>query len=642
MVLDHFDGVGACDAPPVSNASIGGEIRGKSPRASRQALDVLTAAAWLALATGYCGSTFWLIKQHVFQSLVCLNSDYWWMSPAFQLALFSVPACLLAVVAWRRPRWDVLIVSVTTLSLLSWLNLLLLAPPIHVWAWILAACGLATVSGRLFQKCRGGCLTVMRWSLAPMLGVLIVAPLVQTALERSRERAVLAALPPPPARAPNILLIVLDAVRADALELYGADREVAPHLAALARQGVTFEQAWSTAPWTLPSQAGMFTGCLPDDLSADWLSALDDTQPTLAEALTAGGWQCGGFVGNTHYCSTETGLARGFSHYEDYRHSLTDFALCTALGRRWLLSAWSVDLGMHDRPARKRAAEVSEGLKSWLARREDRPYFAFLNYFEAHEPYVPLPGYETRKLSSRDEALLIRHWWWLSKEEVTSDQIALLRGAYEDCIRGLDAHVGQLLQDLERSGDLENTIIVITADHGEHFGGHDLFLHGNSLYQPLIHVPLIVVWKGRIPSGVRVEAPVSLAGLPNTLMELIGVERRFPGNSWAAHWSPEGPGLQQPEVIAAEIGSQPGHPPCHGHSPIARGPMQCLRKGNIKYIRNGDGGEELYDLGGDPTERVNLAQDADHHEMLLEMRSHWEKHRGIPPRFDLPRTLARQ
>jgi arylsulfatase A-like enzyme len=382
----------------------------------------------------------------------------------------------------------------------------------------------------------------------------------------------------------------------------------------------------------------MFTGRFPSELSADWLQPLDDSPPTLAEALAARGWITGGFVGNTRYCSAETGLARGFSHYEDYRLTAGEVALCTAIGRKCLLSALAVDCGVVDWPARKKAAEVSGGFGQWLKQRQGRPYFAFLNFYDAHDPYIASPGYRTCVPASRDDAHLLTHWWCAPKYNLSESQLKLLETSYEDCIRGLDAHVGKMLAQLRQRGELDNTIIIITADHGEHFGDHNLYLHGNSLYEPLLRVPLIVVWPGKIPANVRVKTPVSLAGLPNTLQELTGGQGKFPGGSFA-QFLKSGPRVasasQDAEFVAAELPSQAAHPPCHGHSPVAHGAMQCLRSGSLKYIRWGKF-EELYDLDRDPHELEDLTQRPDYAGKLARLRAEWQSRYAQRPATGRP------
>src|SRR5262249_1413595 len=139
-----------------------------------------------------------------------------------------------------------------------------------------------------------------------------------TAVSVSPGRSSLGRRPAPPRGAKNVLLIVLDTVRAQSLSLYGYSRDTTPNLRRIAARGVRFDQALSTAPWTAPSHASMFTGRWPHELSIGWSRPLDATHPTLAEFLSARGYKTAGFVANTTYCSYETGLDRGFARYDDY------------------------------------------------------------------------------------------------------------------------------------------------------------------------------------------------------------------------------------------------------------------------------------------------------------------------------------
>ncbi len=583
--------------------------------------DVMLITIWLALVTGGAEGLYWLARQQLAGAMVFIHPGFLWMSPLAQLAIFILPGLGLTAIAWYSNSARILPFSVTFLSLIGWLNgVQLLFPQLHFWAWIILACGLATATGRLFQRYAGTCVTVIRRTTSWLILFFVLIALGQGVSAWHRENSAVAALPSRPASAPNVLLIVLDTVRADALRAVGSNRELAPNLAKISERGVVCETAWSTAPWTLPSQAGMFTGRLPHELSSDWLSKLDATYPTLAEELSARGWLTGGFVGNTRYCSAETGLGRGFTHYEGYRLSWADLALCTALGRKLLCSSLPVQIGLCDWPARKRAPEVNASFLTWLDRRQGRPFFAFLNYWDVHDPYFAPSGFRTHMSADLRDTLLLRNWWWGDKQQLSRDQIGKLREAYEDCIRGLDHHIGQLFEELERRGELENTLLIITSDHGEHFAEHELFLHGNSLYEPLLHVPLILVWPDKIPAGRRVDAPVSLQGLPNTVLELLGQQGDFPGRSWLHHWTEQPTNALETESLFAEIGSQAAYPPCHGRSPVAAGAMQCVRVGMMKYIHNGDGVEELYDLASDPQEQDNLAQDPHHRQLLLRMR----------------------
>ncbi len=607
------------DCPPSDQVDQASESKPRhaNPSPVGSFKSILWISAWMALVTGGVEGAYWLFRQQVFGEMLFMHPNFLWMGPLTHLVVFLLPGIGLAAISRKTGSPTVLPVAVALLSLIAALDLLLiLMRGLHFWGWMLLACGLAATAARLFEKYTKQCVLLAQRTTPWLIFLLLAIGLSQEGLSRYREASAVATVPHSAKGAPNVLLVVLDTLRADALGLYGADVEIAPNLARIAEQGVVFDQAWSTAPWTLPSQAGMFTGRLPHEISADWLTKLDSTHPTLAQALSEQGWLTGGFVGNTRYCSVETGLDRGFSRYEGYRYSWGDFVLCTALGRKLLCSNLPAKFGLYDLFWRKRAPEINASLLQWLDRRDQRPYFAFLNYWDAHDPYFAPPDFRRYEPKGLEENLLLRNWWWLHKEGITENEVKMLRNAYQDCIAALDHQFGLLMDELRRRGELQNTLIIITADHGEHFGDHDLYLHGNSLYQSLIHVPLIVSWPEKIPSGKRVNVPVSLQGLPATVMELLGQRGAFPGKSWVGTWDADASEALPPGKIMAEIASQAGFPPCHGRSPVAAGPMKCARVGSMKYILNGDGTEELYNLKQDPAELVNLATDSRNRETI--------------------------
>jgi arylsulfatase A-like enzyme len=212
----------------------------------------------------------------------------------------------------------------------------------------------------------------------------------------------------------NVLLLVLDTVRSDRLGLGAGPRARAPHLARLAARGVRFDHALSTAPWTAPAHAGMFTGRWCHELSVGWDRPLDRTWPTLAEFLAARGYATAGFVANTTYCSYETGLDRGFAHYEDYDVTPRAVLLCSALvqrtwnfvGKRPALARLLARGGL-SASGRKSAARINRDFLRWLDRAGDRPFFAFLNYYDAHHPYLT-PGHPPASVA--DEAILRDGW----------------------------------------------------------------------------------------------------------------------------------------------------------------------------------------------------------------------------------------
>src|SRR5262249_16533674 len=297
-------------------------------------------------------------------------------------------------------------------------------------------------------------------------------------------------------------------VRADRLSIYGCDRDTTPNLARLARRGVVFERARSAAPWTFPSHASMFTGRWPHELRVGNDRPLDATFTTLAEYLAGQGYATAGFVGNTYFCNSWYGLARGFVHYEDYyeQNVLTspgEALRCVALGR-WLLrlAGTAVDTRPENVNPPKDAAKVSGDFLRWLEVNRDRPFFAFLNFIDAHDPYLTPPGFDRHfglKPGSAADIELIRTWHHPRPGPVSARDLTLVRDAYDDCLAALDDQLGRLFDALEESGVLQHTLVVVTADHGEELGEHGLQGHGKSLYSKEVHVPLFFVGPSGIP-----------------------------------------------------------------------------------------------------------------------------------------------
>ncbi len=194
------------------------------------------------------------------------------------------------------------------------------------------------------------------------------------------------------------MLIVLDTVRAASTSLHGYELPTTPALERLAREGVMFPRAIAPAPWTLPSHASMFTGRWPHTLSTGPWSPLDATYPTLAEYLRDRGYETAGFVANREYCGHEFGLSRGFVHYEDYRSTPGQAALYTSPGHTAMQKLPLVQaLQTYDNLGRKSAEQLTADFLRWQGRRAgDAPFFAFLNYWDAHDPYTPPRSYARR------------------------------------------------------------------------------------------------------------------------------------------------------------------------------------------------------------------------------------------------------
>jgi arylsulfatase A-like enzyme len=564
-------------------------------------------AVWAGLITAAGELAHAGLRKFVHHTPLFRPPDIVWMTPLMTASLFAGVTLFIILLDRGRGRWltgPIVMGTCITLGLLSGLWLL---PRIHRAASLLLAVGvglrLAAPAGRHLSA-------IDRWARRsiPLLGgMAFVAALLTIGGGWLLERRATATLGPARAGAPNVLLIILDTVRAMSLSLYDYSRPTTPALEQFASRGVLFTRAISPAPWTLPSHASVFTGREAHELSTDWFVPLDDTYPTLAEQLRGAGYLTAGFSANAWYASREMGLGRGFIHFDDYRRSPTEVALSASIVRvlREAAMGW---LGREDNlPDRKSAAEVNAAFLRWLDGRGNRPFFAFLNYYDAHAPYLPPEPFAGRFQSGK--RLLAQ----VPKREtadtpIDSAGVLAARDAYDAAIAYLDHELGRLLASLGEEHQLENTIVIITADHGEEFMEHGLAEHGNSLYLPSVHVPLVVAWPGRVPTGIRVTTPVSLRQLPATVMELAGLGSAspLPGPSLVPDWSGSPDGAQAPPIYN-QVGRTTGQPDWY---PVSKGDMFAVLAGGLRYIQNGDGTAELYDFDRDAAERLNLVGDS--------------------------------
>jgi arylsulfatase A-like enzyme len=413
----------------------------------------------------------------------------------------------------------------------------------------------------------------------------------------------------------------MDTVRADHLSAYGYDRTTAPNLARLAERGVKFENATAASSWTLPSHSSLFTARWPHQLATLKGFPLERGVPTLAEYLGDHGYATAGFAANQFFCSYEHGLSRGFAHYEDYGISPASALSTSSLG--WLLMRAAANvryevvraLGGDASPyiplkfRRKVAPQVNRDGLRWLDAHTDRPFFVFLNYFDAHDPYLlpaaePAPRHFGLWPTNRAEAVMLRDWHDLDKRAITAREIALARDSYDDCIAYLDRQLGQLFGALERRGLLKSTILIVTSDHGEHFGEHGLFGHGVSLYQQEVRVPLLIIDPRSVPAGKSVSTPVSLRDVPATIADLtgLGTAHPFPGASLARYWQQASESGPAGGLVLSEV-QEAGIPMIHQvRPPTAAGPLASITGPDGVYIRNGDGREEFYEAASDPQE----------------------------------------
>jgi arylsulfatase A-like enzyme len=628
-------------------------------------LRVLALAAWCGLAAGWLevGTRVLCRAIHPTGRLYLMSRHFVWLVPLANLLLFLGAGLLLALLtklsprlgSWLSPR------LIATAAILP--GLLVAGPQIYPWAWLLLACGIALRLVPWLERSARRWVTV---SFPALLGsVLVVAGLVCGGdwLKQRRETS----RPLPPAHSPNVLLVVLDTVRADHLSLYRYPRATSRALEQLAERGIRFDEARATAPWTLPSHASLLTGRWAHELDVQWVTPLRGGSLTLAEYLGSHGYATAGFVANTEYCSYDTGLDRGFTRYEDYLLDLWHLRpLRTALLFEHAWNAVStVSLLLRERltpgqplharvqsliqwlmaRGRKDAESINRSFLDWLAQRPEpaRPFFAFLNYFDAHTPYLPPEGAGFRfgpgPRTLADYTLLVEQWKSIDKASLIPHYRELIRDSYDNCLAYLDVSLGKLFETLHQRGVLERTLVIITADHGEELGEHNLFEHGESLYRPEIRVPLLIVEPSGSPAPQIVREPVSLREIPATIVDLSGLEAGapFPGRSLTRLWRGSSPGApaeacDDEGVISELTGPNPTNP-SHGRSPAARGPLISLAEGDYVYIRHErDGREQLFHQREDPDELSNRAREETMQPVLERMRQRLDQMGARHPR----------
>ena len=573
------------------------------------ASDVLLAGLGFGLLAGVIEAIAAGIRWGVLHLTVYMGPELVWELPVTDGLIFLVVAVPFAALgarwtALRRPR-----VVLAFFTGLLFFAAILLTEKIHILAEAVLAIGLGVGLARGLAPRGATVRRGLRIGVPVGLMVLLGVGVFQWRLRVTSERRALAGSPAAGRAQPNILLLVLDTVRAWNLGLYGYGRRTTPMLQQWAAKGTLFQRALAPAPWTMLSHASMFTGRYPTELSVTWKARYDGAYTTLAETLQRAGYATAGFAGNYQNVGRGTGLAQGFTHYEDYPFAPIQLLRSTSLCFRILrLDRVRALLGRRPTIPLLQAVDVNKRLLGWLDGHGERPWFAFLNYFEAHGPYLPPVPWDTIYMGHADPPV-DRYWANLQRAygapPVPLRDLAVEMDAYDGAISYLDQQVDSLFRALGARGQLENTIVVVTADHGELFGEHGVISHGNNLFLPVLQVPLLIIAPGRVPAGAQVRSLASLRDLPATLLELAGVPNPgLPGHSLVPLLRPGG-ATDVTDTLFAAVDYN-ALLPRWPSSPVLRGPMRTVVLDSLQYILNGDGLEELYHLGHDSWEIHNL------------------------------------
>ncbi|MFP8882050.1 MAG: sulfatase [Myxococcota bacterium] len=432
---------------------------------------------------------------------------------------------------------------------------------------------------------------------------------------------------------PNILWVVWDTVRASNMSVYGYDRPTTPHLAEWVRHARVFDDVLSTASTTIPSHASMFTGMLPAQHGVDdGHPKLGEQHQTLAEILKAAGYRTYLFSANP-YVGKSTALSQGFDSVEHpWSPAFKDEAARIVEQKTRPYASDGSQAPNWARYVKTAGALAEKGLTDWLARTGDEPFFAVLNYMEAHLPLVPdrqhreLFMTDTELVQSYESPVLGMTVWRYTTGlmELEDSRLDVLRRTYDAAIAELDHLFFELLQSLARSGRLADTVVVLTADHGELLGEHHMLNHQYSVHDPLLRVPLIIGHPSLVEPG-RDSRPVMNVDLFPTLLELAGVSVEIPYRSEAVSlFGREAERVRLSEYPFADrkhIRYLKFDDPDFEPDPWLRS-LRAFQSGAMKYVWASDGSHSLYDLTADPDEQTNLVLERPKLAELLDAQLH--------------------
>lgn len=385
----------------------------------------------------------------------------------------------------------------------------------------------------------------------------------------------------PEPRTPNIILISLDTLREDRVGPRDGAESLTPNLDAFAARASRFDHAWATAPWTLPSHASMLTGQYPFEHGAYTLDLGAVTDSTiknnvvpvpeetllLSERLSVAGYQTAAVVANHVFLREEFGFTQGFDHF-DTEHRFFE--------------------------------GINAGVRRWLGQRDDRPFFLFLNYMDAHSPYnlTPRKGMTQIPGSESGDNLLKALYSRVLSGEKPVDLLSRLSSLYDLGVWNLDRGLGELFTMLEEKGLFDDAVIAIVSDHGEFLGEHDLIEHSKDVYEPVIRIPFLFKAPGQ-QEGTIEDTVASLVHVPYLIAQhtdALAVDE-FP-HAW-----PEQQGVLAENHFSrlSDLKSRWGHR------------FERYRRVWIewpyKIIVSSDGDHGLYDLSRDPGEESDLREE---------------------------------
>lgn len=417
-------------------------------------------------------------------------------------------------------------------------------------------------------------------------------------------------------RSASVVLITLDTLRADHLTCYGYGRETSPRIDAFARRSTRFANAYATAPWTVPAHASIFTGLFPFEHgartvkvtadAAENVAPLSGDHSTLAEVFRDAGYQTAAFVANSGYLLPRFGFDQGFETYI---------------------------------VKRQYGQQLNSSIFDWLRKNAKKPFFLFLNYIDTHRPYNISPRQGTLPAPSRESPGqlldLLYHHVMGSSAEAPSSLVHAVIDQYDTAIANVDRSIGELFDFLAQHDLFDDTMIILTSDHGEYFGEHHLVEHSKDVYEQALRVPLIIKLPNQQVATLD-ERPVSAVDLPRLILDQLPAE--IADRAW--------------RVFPYRVGNHPiiaenyfsrlkdlRHPVWGARFDRVRA---AFYSDQYKYIRSSDGQHELYDLAQDPAERSNLIAHRPEVARRLARELEGFQHNGFAPPGEPVKTLPEE
>ncbi len=566
---------------------------------SQRKSDLLVVAAWSATIFGLLEGVVLCTSRAypVIQAAHKVSPDILWVAPLVDLPLFLLLAGLALLALRLLQRWlasSSLLVAYGLFVFLGIYTVVSAPRIIQSTGAVVLPLGLAVVFCRRLKGSEERVTTFLRARLLWIPALVLVAALGVATSRRLQEAWQAHSLPTTPARADNVLVIMMDTVRADRFTR-PSQASLTPNIDRLSSEGLRFEDGWPTTSWSLPSQASILTGRYPHEHGADWPSLrLDEKVVTLGEFLEAQGYVTGAFSGNAAWVTPEY-LGRGFLRFEVYK--LEDLARRTVHGRK--LDKLLEKVGYHSAGRGKKAPELIAQFLRFVDDYSGRPFFAYLCFMDVNQ------GFHARRFNEA------------GPKPVPVPEVVR---AYDRALTVLDAQLGELFAELRRRGLVERTLVVITSDHGESFGAkeaddHDPDGHGTSLYREQSAVPLFLIYPGKVPAGEHVFGTVSLRQVPATITSLLGFTGSpFPGDQLTL--APKGQVREEPSPsVLLEL-----------KNTDARTIAQSAVSGNWQYLNHPNDlgqirkGEELYDFVRDPLEKSDRVTAPELQPILESMR----------------------